>query len=141
MYLNPMTLKQLAQHLGISQSTVSRALNGFPEVNEKTRKKVLAAAKQLNYRPNPIATRLATGKSRSIGHVIPISTNQEMVNPIFSDFLAGAGEAYSKAGYHLNLSVANDENVVSSYKQMAELGVVDGILVQLPRFKDFRIPI
>lgn len=136
-----MTLKKLAQHLGISQSTVSRALNGFPEVNEKTRKKVLAAAKQLNYRPNPIATRLATGKSRSIGHVIPISTNQEMVNPIFSDFLAGAGEAYSKAGYHLNLSVANDENVVSSYKQMAELGVVDGILVQLPRFKDFRIPI
>lgn len=136
-----MTLKKLAQHLGISQSTVSRALNGFPEVNEKTRQKVIEAAKQLNYRPNPIATRLASGKSWSIGHVIPVSENHEMVNPIFSDFLAGAGEAYSKAGYHINLSVVKNEDVESSYKDMAELGIVDGILVQSPRFRDFRIPI
>ena len=136
-----MTLKKLAQHLGISQSTVSRALNGFPEVNEKTREKVMEAAKQLNYRPNPIATRLATGKSWSIGHVIPVSANNEMVNPIFSDFLAGAGEAYSKAGYHMNLSVVKDEDVAAAYKDMAEQGIVDGILVQAPGFRDFRISI
>ncbi len=136
-----MTLKQLAQHLGISQSTVSRALNGFPEVNERTRQKVIEAAKKLNYRPNPIATRLATGKTWSIGHVIPVSANHEMVNPIFSDFLAGAGEAYSKAGYHMNLSVVKDEDVASAYKDMSEQGIVDGILVQAPRFKDFRISI
>ncbi len=136
-----MTLKKLAKHLGVSQSTVSRALNGFPEVNEKTRQRVIAAAKQLNYRPNPIAARLATGKTWSIGHVIPVSSNHEMVNPIFTDFLAGAGEAYSKAGYHMNLSVVKDEDVASAYQKMAEQGIVDGILLQAPGFKDFRISI
>lgn len=136
-----MTLKQLAQHLGISQSTVSRALNGFPEVNEKTRQKVIEAARQLNYRPNPIATRLATGKSWSIGHVIPVSANHEMVNPIFSDFLAGAGEAYTKAGYNISLSVVRDEEVSLAYREMVEQGIVDGIMVQAPRYRDFRISV
>ena len=53
-------LKQLSQHLGLSQTTVSRALNGFPEVSERTRKKVQEAAEKLNYRPSPSASSLAT---------------------------------------------------------------------------------
>ena len=64
-----MNLKMLAAHLGLSQTTVSRALNGYPEVAEATRRKVLEAAQAHNYRPNARAKSLATGRSMAIGHV------------------------------------------------------------------------
>ena len=56
-----MNLKQLSSMLDLSQTTVSRALNGYPEVNEETRRRVMDAAKRHGYRPNPSARRLATG--------------------------------------------------------------------------------
>ncbi|MEQ9245919.1 MAG: LacI family DNA-binding transcriptional regulator, partial [Nitratireductor sp.] len=68
-----MNLKMLSEALGLSQTTVSRALNGFPEVAEKTRVRVIEAAERLNYRPSPSAASLATGKSRMIGHVVSLS--------------------------------------------------------------------
>ena len=86
-----MNLKELASKLGLSPTTVSRALNGYPEVNEETRARVLAAANRHNYRPNTRAIRLATGRAMAIGHVVPVSSKHEMVNPVFADFIAGAG--------------------------------------------------
>ena len=65
-----MNLKQLSELLGLSQTTVSRALNGYPEVNEATRERVLRAVKETGYRPNKAAQRLATGKAGSIGLVM-----------------------------------------------------------------------
>ena len=70
-----LNLKQLAEKLGLSQTTVSRALNGYPEVSEGTRQRVQQAAQQFNYRPNTRAKGLATGRSMVIGHVIPSSTH------------------------------------------------------------------
>jgi hypothetical protein len=64
-------LKQLSAMLALSQTTVSRALNGYPEVNEETRRRVMDAAKRHGYRPNPSARRLATGKAGMIGYVMP----------------------------------------------------------------------
>ena len=55
-------LKQLSRMLELSQTTVSRALNGYPEVAEETRRRVVDAARRHGYRPNPSARRLATGK-------------------------------------------------------------------------------
>ena len=100
-----MNLRELAESLGLSQTTVSRALNGYPEVREQTRARVLAAARAANYTPNTRARRLATGRAMTIGHVIPLSGRTEMVNPIFADFLAGAGEVYAREGYDMLLSV------------------------------------
>ena len=77
-----MNLKELSAKLGLSQTTVSRALNGYPEVSEATRRRVAEAAAAYDYRPNTRAKSLATGKSHTIGHVIPVSTQHEMVNPI-----------------------------------------------------------
>ena len=91
-----MNLKELAESLGLSQTTVSRALNGYPEVNELTRKRVSDAASENNYRPNVRATGLATGRSMAIGHVIPIASGNDVVNPIFGEFVAGASRTYSK---------------------------------------------
>lgn len=136
-----MNLKQLSAELGLSQTTVSRALNGFPEVSESTRGRVLDAARRHNYRPNMRARSLATGRAMAIGHVIPISSRHEIVNPVFADFIAGAGETYSAADYDMVLSVVSDRDEAESYRKLRAKGSVDGVIVHGPRIDDPRIPL
>ncbi|KAE9631586.1 substrate-binding domain-containing protein [Parasedimentitalea maritima] len=134
-----MNLKDLSALLGLSQTTVSRALNGYPEVSEATRQRVAAAAEKHSYRPNTRAKGLATGRSMAIGHVIPISAQHEMVNPVFGDFIAGAGEAYAEAGYDMVLSLVQDSHEERVYRDMLAKGNVDGIVVHAPEMHDPRI--
>ncbi|MCR9157622.1 MAG: substrate-binding domain-containing protein [Rhodobacteraceae bacterium] len=134
-----MNLKQLSEHLKLSQTTVSRALNGYPEVSENTRDRVLKAAQDLNYRPNLRAKGLATGRALAIGHVIPVSNQHEMVNPVFGDFIAGAGEAYARAGYDMMLTLVPDQEEVRAYQNIRSRGTVDGIIVHGPMINDERI--
>ncbi|KAA8999385.1 LacI family DNA-binding transcriptional regulator [Affinibrenneria salicis] len=70
-----MSLKSIAQHLGLSTSTVSRALNGDPDVSSDTRQRVLSAAKASGYTPNQNARRLKRGKSDIVGLVYPFQHN------------------------------------------------------------------
>ncbi|TIV27668.1 MAG: LacI family transcriptional regulator, partial [Mesorhizobium sp.] len=86
-----MNLKQLSHMLSLSQTTVSRALNGYPEVSEETRRRVMDAAKRHGYRPNPSARRLATGKSGMIGYVLPTGAAVD-IDPHFVEFLSGLGD-------------------------------------------------
>ncbi len=134
-----MNLKELANELGLSQTTVSRALNGYPEVAEATRRRVVEAADRLNYSPNTRARSLATGRSMAIGHVIPLSTKNEIMNPIFADFIAGAGETYHRSGYEMVLSVVSDDRESRVYRELAAKGSVDGLIVHAPRTGDPRI--
>jgi LacI family transcriptional regulator len=136
-----MNLKQLSEQLGLSQTTVSRALNGYPEVNAETRARVVEAARRHNYRPNIRARGLATGRAMTVGHVIPLSGKHEIVNPIFADFIAGAGETYSSAGYDMLLSVVRDEDEARAYREMKARGNVDGIIIHGPKLDDPRIPL
>jgi LacI family transcriptional regulator len=136
-----MNLKELADTLGLSPTTVSRALNGYPEVAERTRARVMAAARVHNYRPNARAKGLATGRAMAIGHVIPVSHRHEIVNPVFSDFILGAGEVYQSNGYDMVLSLVDDASQASAYEEIAAKGTVDGILLQAPRVGDPRIEI
>ena len=133
-----MNLKQLASHLNLSQTTVSRALNGYPEVGEETRRRVSEAARRVGYRPNPHAMRLATGKSHAIGHVMPTDKTL-MIDPHFSDFIAGAGEVYSGAGFELMLNMGGPEDEQAVYRRHAQSGTVDGVVVMGPRTDDWRI--
>lgn len=133
-------LKQLSECLGLSQTTVSRALNGFPEVSEKTRQRVLAAAAEFNYRPSPSATSLATGRTRVIGHVVPLSVHR-MINPHFSDFMGGASEAYARAGYDMLIRVVREEEEESVYRDFARRSRVDGVVVHGPLVDEPRIPL
>lgn len=135
-----MNLKQLSSQLGLSQTTVSRALNDYPEVNEETRERVKSAAAKFNYRPNARATSLATGRSKAIGHVIPINST-EVFNPIFAEFIAGASQTYSKRGYELLLTIAEEDSEESVYRQLSARKSVDGIIVHGPRINDPRIPL
>ncbi len=134
-----MNLKELSSHLGLSQTTVSRALNGYPEVNEATRRRVREAAATHGYRPSTRAKGLATGRSFTIGHIIPVSTKHELVNPIFAEILAGASEAYENAGYGLMLSMVSDQDEERTYRDLAARGTVDGVIVHGPKLSDARI--
>ncbi len=134
-----MNLKELSSKLGLSPTTVSRALNGYPEVNEATRERVMAAAKRHNYHPNTRAIRLATGRAMAVGHVIPIATRHEIVNPVFADFIAGAGETYSRNDYDMVLSVVPDDQEENTYRGLKSKGNVDGVIVHAPKMNDPRI--
>lgn len=134
-----MNLKELSAKLGLSQTTVSRALNGFPEVSEDTRARVQEAARRHNYRPNNRARALATGRAMAIGHVIPVSAQHEIVNPVFADFIAGAGETYSAADYDMVLSVVSDADEAEAYRRLRAKGSVDGVIVHGPKVDDPRI--
>jgi LacI family transcriptional regulator len=136
-----MNLKELSEKLGLSQTTVSRALNGYPEVREATRERVLDAARRYNYSPNTRAKSLATGQSMAIGHVVPTSTTHEMVNPIFADFTAGAAQTYARHGYEMVISTVPDGDEEKVYRKLKARGTVDGVLVHAPAMNDQRLSI
>lgn len=137
-----MNLKDLARTLGLSPTTVSRALNGYPEVSEATRARVAEAARRHNYRPNTQAKRLATGRAMAIGHVIPLrASGHEIVNPVFADFIAGAGEIYAQAGYDMVMSIVPDDEEARIYRELRSRGTVDGVIVHAPKASDPRIPL
>ena len=133
-----MNLREFAALVGLSPTTVSRALGGYPEVREETRRRVEQAALAHGYRPNRRAAALATGRSMAIGHVIPQAIGHETVNPIFADFTAGAGEVYARAGYDMLMTTVADDGA-EAYERLARSGAVDGFIVHGPRPADGRI--
>jgi len=132
------SLRDLARHLDLSPTTVSRALNGYPEVNATTRARVAELAAELGYRPNNRARSLATGRAMAVGHVVPVAAKTEIVNPIFGDFIAGAGEVYSKADYDLLMSVVGEGEELQAYRDLKARGSVDGVILHGPRRGDPR---
>lgn len=136
-----MNLREFSKKIGLSQTTISRAMNGHPEVKEATRLRVFEAAERLNYAPNVRAKAMATGRSMAIGHIVPLSSNPDMVNPIFSDFLAGAGESCIRHGYEIVLAFAEHGRLDHAYRALVAKGGVDGLIVHDPVLDDGRIEI
>ncbi len=134
-----MNLKEFSNLLGLSPTTVSRALSGYPEVSEKTRLKVNEAARIHGYQPNLRARALALGRSYSIGHVLSSSNGSELVNPIFGDFISGAAEAGAARGYSINLTIAEQSSEESVFRKLKAQGSVAGIILQSPKVHDQRI--
>jgi len=134
-----MNLKELSDRLGLSPTTISRALGGYPEVSEKTRERVSAAAAKFNYQPNKRARALATGRSYHIGHVLSAANKDELVNPIFGDFIAGVTEASAGFGYSVSLSLTETGTEEATYRKLKSEGAVDGVILQAPLMQDNRI--
>lgn len=130
-------LKQLAQSLGISETTVSRALNGYPEVSARTRERVLAAAQLAGYRPNPMAKSLASGRSNVVGIVHPLPN--ELGDPMFMQVVAGMTQALEQRQMDLIIAPVSQENEMRSYQHMVHGKKVDGLIVSQTRLYDERI--
>ncbi len=99
----------------------------------------MESAERLGYAPNSRAARLATGRAMTIGHILPVSKEHESMNPVFSDFIAGAGEQFSRSGYSLSFSVVRDEDEAEAYRVLAASSAVDGVLIHGPKVDDSRV--
>ncbi len=94
--MKPITIRDIARELGISVSTVSRALQNHPDISEQTKATVRECAKKLNYKPNIMASNLRTSKNTTIGVVLP-----ELNHHFFSSVLDGIEQTANEAGYNI----------------------------------------
>ena len=130
-------LKDLADRLGLSPTTVSRALNGYPEVSAATRERVLEAARRLNYRPNVSARNLATGRAGALGAVLR-SDRSLLLDPHYAEFLAGLGERLAEDEMVIVLCPARGDQM-GHYRRMASGIRVDAIVLSSPELTDDRV--
>jgi LacI family transcriptional regulator len=133
-----MKLKELADRLGLSQTTVSRALNGYPEVSEATRERVRDAARRFHYRPNASARRLATGRAGAVGAVLKTDRNQ-MFDPHYVEFLAGLGEELAEHEIDIVLGTSRMNDETASYRRIAAGTRVDALILSSPQVSDDRV--
>lgn len=123
------TIKDIARELGISPSTVSRALKDHPDISVETKKSVNALAEKLNYQPNIVALSLRQKKTNTIGVIIP-----ELVHFFFSTVISGIEDVAHQAGYSVILAQSNETYVreVAHVKALFN-SRVDGMLISLAR--------
>ncbi|MEM6720916.1 MAG: LacI family DNA-binding transcriptional regulator [Bacteroidota bacterium] len=145
--MKTVTLKEIAEKLGISVTTVSRALKDYPDISNKTKQLVKSTAASMNYVPNASAVYLRTQESKTIGVVIPA-----LAHDFFSNVIDGILQEAEKNGYLVILMQSN-ENYELEKKQIDLLlkKGVDGILISLSnhtnnfdhlkRVQEFGIPL
>lgn len=123
----PNTLKDLANGLGLSISTVSRALSDSYQISEKTKRRVREKATELNFKRNPFAMALKSSKNHSLG-VIVSSVN----NPFFSQVIDGIESVAYKNGYHVIITQSHESSVreAENIKHFTE-SRVDGVLLSI----------
>jgi len=90
------TIYDIAEHLKISPATVSRGLNDHPAISQKTKKRILDAAKEMGYQTNPFASNLRSKKTNTIGVIVP-----RLNSSFMSDALAGMEKIANISGYNL----------------------------------------
>lgn len=125
--MKTVTLKEIAEKLNISITTVSKALKDYPDVSKKTKQRVLDLAKDLNYIPNSFAVSLRMQQSKTIGVIVPAT-----VHHFFSNVIKGILKEAEKKDY-LVILLHSNENFELEKKQVDLLisKGVDGILISL----------
>jgi LacI family transcriptional regulator len=123
-----MSLKAIAKELGLSVTTVSRALNGYDDVSSETRTRVEAEAQRRGYRPNTFARRLKMGKIDAVGLVFPVHP-VPLNNSVFMDMV---GEiSHELARHEIDLLLIADDDLADkhSYMRMVQSRRVDALIV------------
>jgi len=128
------TIQQLAAKSGVSVATVSRALNGSPEVSEATRERIVALAQELDYTPSAAARTLVSRRSHVVGVVLETGPGHpDLKHPFFQEVLVGLKHGAGAQGYDLLLFASeepgNGFGGTHSYLRRAEHHGVDGAIV------------
>lgn len=130
------TIKDVAARAGVSRQTVSRVINDKGEVSEATRARVLAAIRELGYRPNAVARSMVAGRTRTLGCVSPNLTDYTLAN-----IIEGAQAEARRLGYFVLTGSAPGEGDVEALLEEMIHRRVDGLLVLNPyadaRYQDF----
>jgi len=121
------TIIDIAKSIGVSNSTVSRALHGHADISPETRQAVLDMAAQLDYQPNQLAYNLVKSRTNTIGMIVP-----EFTNSFFPNVIIGAHEVLTEAGYNLTIMQSNESYAVEVSNTKAMLANrIDGLLISL----------
>jgi LacI family transcriptional regulator len=123
------TLEQIARLAKVSRSTVSRVVNDDPNVNEATRKRVLAVIQKADYHPNVAARSLAAGKTRILGVVIPMGVSTLFTDPYFPILLQGISSACNAHDHSVMLWIAEPEYERRTIRQILNNGLIDGVIL------------
>jgi len=135
----PMNMTLLAQQLGLSVSTVSKALNDRPDINENTRRTVLEAAARANYSPDPAGRRLRQQSSDTIGFVLS-APQAHFAHPFFLDMLCGIEEEFAKTRFQVIIAAARSvEQEMECFERLVNKLRVDALLFGRTRRHDERI--
>lgn len=128
------TIYDIAQLAGVNPSTVSRALNKPGRINAKTEEKIREAARQLNYRANPMARSLPTGRTKMLALMIA-----DITNPVFFDAVRGAERAASERGYITVLAESQESSINEAEAIERILPAVDGVVFVTSRLSENEI--
>jgi LacI family transcriptional regulator len=134
------TIRQVAQKLGLSIATVSRALDGYPDIALETRRRVQQAAQEMGYTPNRAARQLRRRKADAIGYILPASTPR-FADPFYAEFLVGLGDETALHPFDLLVSIAppGEQAERSIYENWVQSRKVDGFVLNRIRHNDWRV--
>jgi len=133
------TIADVSDALGLTKSTVSRALNQYPDISETTRKRVQAMAEKMGYRPLSHAQAIRTGLVKSLGLVIQMA-DHDAQRPFLAEFLAGLSEGASAEGFTLTIATSNSpKGTIDTFRGMVSNHKADGFILQRTMVDDPRI--
>ncbi|MBO9474307.1 substrate-binding domain-containing protein [Shimia sp. R10_1] len=133
------TINDLAAHLGMSKSTVSRAMNGYADISESTRKRVASTAQKLGYQPLSHAQAIRTGRVRALALVLQMD-EPDRHNPFLQEFLMGACETASGFGWTLTVSTAtSDADMRDVLGRLIDERKADGFILPRTEVRDARV--
>jgi LacI family transcriptional regulator len=125
------TIKDISRITGVSVTTVSRALNGYSDVSESTRQKILQVAKELKYVPNTLARSLVMNKSKTIGLLVSGFTRASVKDNFMVEVMTGINEFAAESDYDLVLFSTNStKQREKTYSQLCKERRVDGAIIQ-----------
>ncbi|MFD2613301.1 LacI family DNA-binding transcriptional regulator [Paenibacillus gansuensis] len=131
------TIKDIAKSAGVSITTVSRALNGYDDVNENTRRKIKEIADQLGYSPNMAARSLISKKTKTLGLLLSNVTRDSSKDNIAFEVLCGMNDRAGELNYDLVLfSTTPQKQKMKSYKSLCQERGVDGVIIMGIRLDD-----
>src|SRR3990172_185051 len=138
----PVTIHDVAKRLKLSIPTVSRALDGYDDVAEETRERVVRVAREMGYVPSRAARQLRRKRAEAIGFMMPTS-KPRFTDPFFSEFIAGLGDEAASRHFDLLISLAppDDEAERIAYQRWIQSRRVDGIVLARMRLDDWRVPL
>lgn len=122
------TIEQIAELAGVSKTTVSRVINNKPDVNKKTRARILELMQVHDFQPNVFAKAISLQKSHNVGLIIPHEVDYVFANQFYVEVMRGVSTTVESDGYHLMLCYLHSGNFVDLYKQKR----VDGFIVMSP---------
>ncbi len=136
----PVTIRDVARRLNLSIYTVSRALDGYNDVAETTRQRVIEMAKEMGYTPSRAARQLRRHRADTIGYILPTS-GSHFRDPFFSEFIAGLGDECANRKYDLLVSIAAPDSQAEKeiYERWVQGHLVDGMVLSRMRLFDWRV--